>query len=87
MREADYEGIFDFSHEQRQALDFLYSAWLIPCEFADTWISALADRGCAPENLTAFRDAREEAEEVVEHRIWQNKATGTSTLKSSEETW
>ena len=87
MRKADYQGVFEFSRDLRQAVDLLYQAWLIPCEFAESWIASLANRGYAPDNLSRFRSACEEAEFIVQQRDWQNAATASRVLASSEEEW
>lgn len=87
MREADYEGLYEMTAEVRSALDRLSAAWLTPCEFAETWISSLAERGYAPDNLKEFRETCEEAEDLVQRRHWQNQATAMRALNSAEEVW
>ena len=62
MREGDYQGVFEFTAELQKVLDLLYSAWLVPLEFVENWISSLAARGYTPKNLPKFRKVCEEAE-------------------------
>ena len=87
MREADYAGIFEFTRETRETLDTLYVAWLKPCEFAEKWIASLNNRSYFPDNLSKFRDACERAQESVQNRDWQNRATNTRVLGTAEESW
>lgn len=87
MREADYQGVFEFSEPIQQALDALYEMWLVPCRFADTWIESIAARGYVPDNLKKFREACEEADYTVQHRDWKKKATKARVSSSAEEEW
>jgi hypothetical protein len=87
LREADALGILVLTAEVRQALDGLYSSWLAASADAEKWLAALAQRGCVPGNLAAFRAACEEIEDLMEQKDWQRRADRIRVANSSEEEW
>ena len=87
MREADYEGIFDFSCQMQDALDTLYIAWLEPCDFVEKWISSLEACQHRPDNSEDFRRACDDVREIVERRDWSNRSTSARVLSMTEEQW
>jgi hypothetical protein len=87
LREAAYEGIFEFRPEVREALDTLYNAWLRPCEAAGEWIERLRLSQHVPDNLDAFRKACEIAHEIVGRRDWRNRTSSARALCEAGESW
>lgn len=87
MREADYEGLFDFDRETQDALDALYEAWIPPCKYAEEWIRILGERGYRPDNLDEFRNAQEGVSEIIEHRDWKSRARTYRAVAEAEEPW
>jgi|GEM_PF-3099255 len=86
LREADYQGVFDFSPELQDAVNTLYQAWLQPCEFAERRIVALLERGYQLDNLQEFREICEQVEEIIDNREWRKAAAQARILASSEDT-
>ena len=75
LREADYQGMSDFTPELRSAVESLYNAWLKPCELADKWIADVIRRGYSIGNLVQFRDIRADVEDRLEEIEWGKLAT------------
>ena len=73
LREADYEGIFEYSEEVREAIRALYAEWLVPCEYAEELIQKQFQRGYQPDNLEKFRTACEVVRDTVERTDWQEQ--------------
>ncbi len=64
LREAAKQGI-DVSEECVASLEYLCRGWLEPCPHAEELVERQKAAGYPPENLDAFRQAREEVEKWV----------------------
>ncbi len=84
LREADYEGIFDFTQEIHCAFDVLYVAWLKPCDVAEQWIAKVSDDGFEIKNLSEFRDTCDQAHDEIQLRESRRIAMDSRVLLESQ---
>ena len=85
MREADSEGILEFTKELRDAFDLLYEEWLAPCQRTEEWVTDLLNRGYRLDNLEEFRKACDEVREIIERRDWLRLADDARASANSQE--
>ncbi|MBW3538844.1 MAG: hypothetical protein KY476_01100 [Planctomycetes bacterium] len=83
LREADWRGLHPMTPETREALHFLYAAWVEPCEDTKCWIRILSERGFKPDNADEFNRVSDEAHELLERSDWQRRATHARVLASA----
>lgn len=82
MREADYQGIQEYTTAAQDAVEAMYRAWLCPCEFAEQWIKSNIERGFHLDNLVEFREICEEVQDVIQNREWRHSAKRARIMAS-----
>jgi hypothetical protein len=87
LRQADYEGLKTFSPELQRALYRLYEKWLAPCEAAQKRIVSLEANGYSPDNLVAFAEACEIANDIVQRRYYSDAVSDSVENAMSQEEW
>lgn len=88
MREADYQGVFEFSHELRRASIFFTPAGWPHLRLRNRGLRrSRCEAAYRTTNLAEYRNVCEEAEYTVQNRQWQDGATASRVLASSEEEW
>lgn len=87
LREASYEGLFDFSSDVHEAFDALYLAWLKTSELAEPWIEVQRKEALPNELFHEYRQVRESIDEVVAQRDWAKQSRESLEARLAEEPW
>lgn len=66
LRQGVYGDSSEYDVKAEAALEHLFLAWLIPCEFAEEWARVQVERGFEVSNLAEFRKCGEEVRAIVE---------------------
>ena len=85
LREADYQGLQQFTPELQNAVDAMYNSWVHPCETAEEWASVNLARGYQIDNLQLFRETCNEVREVIQNREWRKSAKHARILAASDD--
>lgn len=84
FREADYQGLKEYSEKRQKRIFNMFRKWLKRCRSVETWIERLRVRDYEPDNLAEFRNTCEEVEETVRQLEWQ-KGVAQARLNSEAE--
>jgi len=85
LREADYQGVSEYTPERQKAIACLYEKWLETCKSAQNWIDRNLSRGFEIDDLDKLRQSCEEVEEIIQNQTWIESAKRASLLSSVNE--
>lgn len=87
FHEADSEGIFEVTTQLSEAIETLYSAWLIPCPRAEQWIVRCRANGYEITNLDQFRDCKSRVQDWLDRNVLYKKSKEAREERFAEEAW
>lgn len=87
LREADYEGLQEFTPQAREAIRSLYVAWITPCEHAERMIDVQVKNGYQPDNLKEFREACGLVRDTADRIDWHKRAKQNVDSRLASEPW
>lgn len=76
--QAEFHGVHVMTAEERETIEALYVAWLVPCDSTDKWIATLVERGYSPNNLNEFREICEVVRRIIADRCEPTNAVPAS---------
>jgi hypothetical protein len=87
LRQAAYEGRFDWNPQIELSLAQLYSSWFLACDGARRLVDELTSQGDRPSNLEQFEAICSEAEDRAERQEWLKASMDRLDESSGSEPW